>query len=305
MKFDSLISLLEYFDTEQKCIDYFTKIRFKNGESCPHCGSPKIYHFSDGRRYKCGTCRKQFTIRVGTIFEDSKLSLKKWFIAIYLIGCHKKGVSSHQLARDIGVTQKTAWFLLQRIRYAMQTNSFNSPLEGIVEIDEMYIGGKDKNRHNSKKSKKTSKKYHGKTPVVGIIERDGEIRMQKFDKINSHNIKNYILDNTEIDTIVMTDEAPFYKSIDVDRFHYSVNHSFGQYVVGDKYTNTIEGAFSHFKRGIKGIYHSISEKHTNLYTSMFCFRFNHRHLKNKFIVDRLLTKLIGSRLDYTLLKNGA
>lgn len=152
INFDSLIQFLEVFGTEEACRDYLTKIIWKNGEYCPHCGSKKIYHFSNGKIHKCAHCRKQFSITVGTIFEDSKVPLKKWFMAIYLLTCHKKGISSLQLSRDLGVTQKTAWFMLQRLRYAMQTQEFTKPLDGIVEIDETYVGGSERFKHKNKKT---------------------------------------------------------------------------------------------------------------------------------------------------------
>lgn len=154
INFDSLIQFLEVFGTEEACRDYLTKIIWKNGEYCPHCGSKKIYHFSNGKIHKCAHCRKQFSITVGTIFEDSKVPLKKWFMAIYLLTCHKKGISSLQLSRDLGVTQKTAWFMLQRLRYAMQTQEFTKPLDGIVEIDETYVGGSERFKHKNKKTRR-------------------------------------------------------------------------------------------------------------------------------------------------------
>lgn len=131
VEFDSLVQFLDVFGTEDACRDYLTKIIWQNGAYCPHCGSKRVYHFSNGRVHKCAKCRKQFSIKVGTIFEDSKIPLKKWFMAIYLITCHKKGISSLQLSRDLGITQKTAWFMLQRLRYAMQTQEFTKLLDGI------------------------------------------------------------------------------------------------------------------------------------------------------------------------------
>lgn len=173
INFDSLIQFLEVFSTEEACRDYLTKIIWKNGEYCPHCGSKKIYHFSNGKIHKCAHCRKQFSITVGTIFEDSKVPLKKWFMAIYLLTCHKKGISSLQLSRDLGVTQKTAWFMLQRLRYAMQTQEFTKPLDGIVEIDETYVGGSERFKHKNKKTM-YSQGGNGKIPVLGMQQRDGE-----------------------------------------------------------------------------------------------------------------------------------
>ena len=153
MEFTNLLDMLQTFSDEQKCIGYFASVRFKNGLHCPHCGSKrKIHKFSDNKRYKCADCRKQFTARVGTIFEDSKLPLQKWFMAFYLVTNCKKGISSMQLSKDIGVTQKTAWFVLHRIQHAVKTNSFNKPLREIVEANETYVGGKESNKHRMKRT---------------------------------------------------------------------------------------------------------------------------------------------------------
>lgn len=145
--FNSLIQIMKAIPGEQAAIEHFTTIRWKHGAFCPHCGSVKVYHFSDRRTHKCGDCRKRFSIKVGTIFEDSKIGLREWMLAVWLITSHKEGIASTQLARDIGVTQKTAWFVLHRLRYAAQTKSFNRPLNGEIEADETFIGGKEKHKH--------------------------------------------------------------------------------------------------------------------------------------------------------------
>ena len=137
---------MDAFPDEQSAIDHFTMIRWKNGAFCPYCQSTRVYHFSDNRTHKCGACRKRFSIRFGTIFEDSKLPLRKWLLVIWLITAHKKGIATTQLAKDIGVTQKTAWFVTHRLRHAARTVSFNRPLDGEVESDETYVGGKEKKR---------------------------------------------------------------------------------------------------------------------------------------------------------------
>src|SRR3954451_15678287 len=176
-QFETLLQMMKAIPDEQTAIDHFTAIRWRDGAFCPHCGSTKVYHFSDQRTHKCGDCRKRFSIKVGTIFEDSKIGLHKWFMAIYLITSHKKGIASTQLARDIAVTQKTAWFMLHRLRHAAETKSFNAPLRGQVEADETFVGGKEKNKHANKKTP-GGQGDANKAVVFGMLESGGELRAQ-------------------------------------------------------------------------------------------------------------------------------
>ena len=204
-QFKSLLEMMEAFPDEQAAIDHLRAIRWKDGSYCPHCGSRKVYHFSDGRNHKCGECRKRFSIRVGTIFEDSKLPLRKWFMAIWLITSHKKGIASTQLAKDIGITQKSAWFVLHRLRHAAQTRSFKRPLDGEVEADETFIGGKEKNKHASKR---TGGKQGGagKTAVLGILEREGELRTGITPNLRARTVQHVIRENVAKGATLMTDE---------------------------------------------------------------------------------------------------
>lgn len=256
-------------------------MRWRDGAYCPYCGSTKVYNFKDNKTHKCGDCRQRFSVKVGTIFEDSKISLRKWFIAIYLITSHSKGISSVQLAKDLGVTQKTAWFMLHRLRHAAKTKAFNAPLKNTVEVDETYIGGKEKNKHADKRTPGTQgRNTQTKTPVLGMVERGGNVRLVRITDIKRESIQEQVLKHVAIGSKVMTDEFRSYLGLSSFYVHDSVSHGEGEYVKGESHTNTIEGFFALLKRGIVGIYHFISVKHLERYLDEFSFRYNLRKGKN-------------------------
>lgn len=297
-QFDSLIDLMQAFPTEQAAIDHFRSIRWGDGAFCPHCGSDKIYHFSDNRTHKCGDCRKRFSIKVGTIFEDSKIPLVKWFMAIWMLTSHRKGIASTQLARDISVTQKTAWFMLHRLRCAAQTKSFNKPLSGTVEADETYVGGKEKNKHESKKLH-AGRGAVGKTPVLGVKQRDGEVRFEKAEDLTGSTAKGMVRRNVEIGSVVMTDEARAYRGLEGDYSHFTVNHSAKEYVRDYVFhTNSIESAWALLKRQIIGIHHFVSPKHLQRYLDEMMFRQNRKDVEEGHRVNQLLAAATGKRLRY-------
>lgn len=295
--FDSLYEMMQVFSDEQACIDHLRAIRWKSGAFCPHCGGGKVYHFKDGRNHKCGDCRKRFSIRVGTIFEDSKLPLRKWFMAIFLVTSHKKGIASTALAKDLGITQKSAWFVLHRLRHAARTKSFNRPLDGTVEVDETYVGGKEHNKHAHKRTGDT-RGGKGKTPVVGVLERGGDLRAKKVEKVDGKTLMGEISANVTPGATVMTDEHRGYSGVEGPFNHYAVNHSAGEYVKWFFiHVNGLEGAWSHFKRQIVGVHHFISPDHLQRYLDEFVWRWNRRGMGEGQRVNSLLDQVAG-RLTY-------
>ena len=297
-QFDSLVDLMMAFPNELAAIDHFRAIRWRDGAFCPHCNSGKVYHFADNKTHKCGDCRKRFSIKVGTIFEDSKIPLVKWFMAIWMLTSHRKGIASTQLARDISVTQKTAWFMLHRLRCAAQTKSFNKPLSGTVEADETHVGGKEKNKHESKKLH-AGRGAVGKTPVLGVKQRDGEVRLEKAEDLTGITAKGMVRKNVETGTIVITDEARAYRGLDGEFSHFTVNHSAKEYVRDYFFhTNSIESAWALLKRQIIGIHHFVSLKHLQRYLDEMMFRQNRRDVDEGFRVNQLLAATNSKRLRY-------
>jgi transposase-like protein len=293
--FDTLFQMMAAFPDEQTAIDHFTAIRWADGAFCPLCGSTKVYHFSDKRTHKCGDCRKRFSIKVGTIFEDTKIELRKWMMAVWLITSHKKGIASTQLAKDIGVTQKTAWFMLHRLRHAARTQSFNKPLDGEVEIDETYVGGKAANRH--KKDPKNGPGTAGKTAVIGALQRGGKAVAVVIDRTDTATLDGFAHAVVSPQATVSTDEHSGYRHLGRTFSHGVVRHSSGEYVSGSHHTNGIEGFWALLKRQIIGIHHFVTPKHLNAYVAESTWRFNLRDIGEGQRVNALLAEANG-RLRY-------
>jgi hypothetical protein len=311
-EFKSFAAMLTALPTDAACREYLEMKRWNGTPVCPHCGVVDANHYKLNVKgefkgmYKCRSCKERFTVTLGTMFEGSPIPLRKWFIAAYIFSAHKKGVSSHQLARDLDVTQKTAWFMLHRLRMAF-TDTNDSPLGGegvIVETDATIVGGKTKTMSNKKrKSMKGDRNtaMANKTIVTAYVERGGSIRFDVKD--NGENEPDMVRKHVDAGSVLMTDTANAYLVVGKEYAdHQSVDHSKDEYVRdGYIHTNTIEGAFSHFDRMVFGTYHHISRKHMQAYCNESGFRYNSRKVTDKARFDMALIKTAGVKLNYSIL----
>ena len=320
-QFDSLISMMNYFNSEEVCKQAIIETRWGVGDEqdvvCPYCGGHHCATRKDGR-FRCNNCKRNFSCKVGTIFEDTNLSLQKWFIAMYLISSHKKGISSCQLARDITVTQKTAWYMLHKVRALLAQNDAEG-FCGEVECDEVYIGGREKWKHQSMRTSHTQgRSTKTKTPVFGMMERS-EIENEKGEMEYMSYVRAMVVENTNRDTIlsiisqfveegstVFTDELNSYNRLaDMGYNHKICNHGALQFVVdGETYTNNIEGFWSHFRRMISGCYHDVSDEHLQSYIDEAVYRWNTRKMSESERFAHMFDKSIGLVRTWNEIKSG-
>ena len=300
MEFKNLKELMTYLKDDKVCREYYAELRWGGNPLCPHCNAPKPYLLNNGK-YRCSskTCKKDFSVTKGTIFEKSKISLATWMGAVFILSGHKKGVSSCQIARDLGITQKTGWFILHRIRFIMGDPA-PGPLTEIIEADETYVGGKFANMNRGKRKEWQEKGIDNKIGVMGMVQRD-EFKIEerphkiipgktvkekvitkqgnaRLTIIGANTIKEVIKANAKPEATIMTDSHLAYQGLAAEyAWHGVVNHSEMQFKDGIAYTNTVEGFFSQLKRSIFGIYHSVSPKHLQQYCYETSYRYNHRN----------------------------
>ncbi|MCJ8212099.1 IS1595 family transposase [Mucilaginibacter sp. RS28] len=291
----NIIETINRFPDQSSCIAYLEGLRWQNEPECPYCNSKRSSKRHETYRHQCHGCNRSYSVLVGTIFESTKLPLTQWFLAISLILNAKKGLSARQLSRDLGVNRKTGWYLQMRIRKAMQEGEDVSLFKGIVEIDETYIGGKKANHSKKKRQARRDNKlqitgYQDKQPVIGLLERDGRIRLQVVDKAHGVTIKPIIEKTVSKDATIVTDGFGGYAGLSkIFREHQVLNKDKEQYARGKYHTNTIEGFWTLLKRGIYGQYHKISARYLQSYLDEFTFKYNHRD--NRLIFDVLINKI--------------
>lgn len=297
-EFKSIIDLLKAFPTEQSCIDHLEKLSWNGDPVSPFDTTSKVYKCA-GNKYKCKNTGKYFNVRTNTIFDNTKIPLQKWFLALYVFSSHKKGISSHQLAKDISVTQKSAWFLLHRLRYAFDHPNFKAAVGNTVEIDECGIGGQSYYKHANKKTRnEDGATISNKATVIGFRERGGNVKAIYIPDRNKETLLPAVYANVKPGSILMTDELAAYQHLKKDFEHYSVNHSVKQFVSGMAHTNGIENFWSHLKRGIDGIYHQISKGHLQSYINEFTLRFNTRDFNTRGRFNFILSAITGKKLTY-------
>lgn len=303
----NLKELIVRFQDEDTCIKYLVQQRWGGNPVCPYCGATKYYNIENGKRFKCGNkeCYKKYSVTVGTVMQATNIPLSTWLPAMYLIASHKKGISSCQLARDLGVTQKTAWFMLHRIRESLKEKG-SALLTNTVEVDEVYIGGKMKF-----KSKSIRKKAHednishtaNKTGVMGMLERDNEMRLTVMPE--NKPLKQIVQENVSYKATIITDGLNAYTGLNKHyKAHEVVNHMADEYVRGTFHTNSIEGAFGLFKRMVIGIYHQISKEHLQRYCDEFTYRYNSRKISDGVRFDLTCARIEGKLTYKQLIENG-
>ncbi|MEO5775900.1 MAG: IS1595 family transposase [Flavobacterium sp.] len=302
--FKSVIEIITTFSDEQKCIQYLEQLRWENGVVSPFDVTSKVYKCKGGR-YRCKNTGKYFNVKTDTMFDNTKIELQKWFLAIYLVTSHKKGISSIQLAKDIDVTQKTGWFMLQRIRACFQIENYTE-LEGIIEADETFYGGKNKNRHADKKVKGNhGRSFKDKVPIVGLVQRNGKITAVVVKNTQKDELQTVVRKYVKKGSILIADDWNGYNGLNDHYDHRTVKDTANHYIHsydGNTHTNNIEGAWKLFKNSARDMYNNVSKKHLQLYVDEFVYRYN---MRNNIESDKFNWLLFNSgiRTKYVTLIN--
>lgn len=297
----STFQLFQKFPDAESARKYLESRLWPNGPFCPTCRKGERIGVRKGGFYRCNACKLDFTVRTATIFERSHVPLHKWLYAMYLLVTSRKGISSLQLAKEIGIRQGSAWFLLHRLREACGNDL--TMLKGIVEVDEAYIGGLEANKHMRERLKYSSAGPVNKTPIIGLRERGGRTKTVMPEVVSSASLEKAIRDNVEPGSSVHTDEAPGYRRIGTSYRHQRVNHSKGEYSRKGVTTNGIESVFAVLKRGLHGVYHHASKKHLSRYVDEFTFRLNDANVRRHTLdrLDSFVDAVAGKRLTYARL----
>lgn len=305
-KNDAVIAALPAACSDEKAaVEFIEKQRWGDHPACPRCGDMNVYQMLDSKtgerqadyRWRCRGCKEQFTVRIGTVFEESRIPLRHWCFAFWRASTSKKGVSALEVKRQTGLSYKSALFMLHRIRFAM-TDTAGTPLQGDVEVDELYVGGKPRYR------KFSNQKGRGadKAIVVAMVERNGRARVRPVANVTGKTLKQVIRENVDKSSRILTDQWQGYRGIGKEFAggHATVNHSIGEYVKRgtDVSTNTVESFFAVVRRGLDGIYHSVSREHLHRYMGEFCFRYNHRGLEDGERIKTAIRSANGKRLMY-------
>ena len=295
-RFTDPISLAQYFSSQKVCKEFLKNARWSDGDIiCPHCGHHHCYSRRDGA-FRCPNCGCNFSVTVGTIFENTKLPLVKWFLAMYFVSSHRKGISSCQLSRDIRTTQTTAWYMLQKIRSLYAQHGMDVVLTDDVECDESYIGGRETNKHESNKQKGTQgRSLKAKTPVFGMVQRGGKVIAMKTENTTATTLSPIIRQFVKPNSRVFTDEYIGYNSLRESEYtHAIVHHRQKEFVSGEAHTNTIEGFWGQLKRMIFGTYHFVSSKYLQRYVDEAVFRYNTRKLEQSECFITMFDRSIGT-----------
>jgi len=300
------------FTDETKAREWLEARVWTNGRFCPHCGTVNQSTLMEGKShrpglYQCNACREPFTVTVGTLYERSKVPLHKWLAATHLMMASKKGMSALQVGRMLGLSKKTAWFLCHRIRESLRSKPLG-PLGGegkIVEADETYIGGKEKNKHRRVRTSAVG--GMGKESVFALVERKGQVRSMHVPDVSAATLRPILVAQIDSKSFLMTDDAGQYRHMHKDFKHETVNHGIGEYVRGEAHSNTVENYFSILKRGITGTYHHVSQHHLKRYLAEFDFRYNERSalgVEDAERMEKSIKGIIGKRLTYRRTRSG-